>query len=94
MTTPSADAIRLSVKLSGHTQCQRIWHNYESESPCECCLADAATIDRQLLLPEKHAVLFAAQEVVDIWHGPNQPDSTELYAALDELAEALAKIKT
>ncbi len=95
MTSPTADAIRLAVKLSGHTQCQRIWHNYESESPCDGCMGDAATIDRELLLPEKHAALFAAQAVCDSEEVDiHMPQVCDTVSAISELRAELAKIKT
>lgn len=91
MTTPTADAIRLAVKLSGHTACERWWiAEYDSSGVCAGCLGDAATIDRELLLPQKHAALLLAQGVVDA----EFRDTLTLIGAIDELREALNQIKT
>jgi hypothetical protein len=93
MNTPSADAIRLAVNLSGHNSCEVLLRRC-GRTPCEACLADAATIDRELLLPEKHAALLLAQGVIDARdsHDPNWYANTE--QAIDQLRDALAKIKT
>jgi len=96
MTTPTADAIRLAVKLSGHSHCQHVVALHYTpgalrdlgDIPCPGCLGDAATIDRELLLPEKHRALMAAQAVADLCSGE------DYYAVVEELREALSRIKT
>jgi hypothetical protein len=91
--TPTADAIRLAVKLSGHMTCQKaaeLWTPQMRMFVCELCLGDAATIDRELLLPEKHAALLLAQGVVDEY-GKRYPVFGH---AFDELRESLKAIKT
>lgn len=55
---PSAEALALAVRLSGHTHCQ-------CTTPCEGCIADAQTIDRELALPQRNAALLLAQQVCD-----------------------------
>ncbi len=92
MTTPTADAIRLAVKLSGHTGCCLALQR--NESACDGCLADAATIDRELLLPEKNAALFLAQGAVDASKPMRFGNANVPQSAIDELREALAKLKT
>lgn len=86
MTTPTADAIALAVKLSGHTPCGSSLR--AGGYVCEGCLGDAATIDRELLLPQKHVALMAAQAVADLCSGE------DYYAVVEELREALSRIKT
>jgi len=100
---PTADAIRLAVKLSGHGACEQCFSDYPpgyiEGLPCAGCLGDAATIDRELLLPEKHVALMAAQAVVDAnsKSGPYAKPSAvvaDLAGPIDELREALSRIKT
>ena len=102
MTTPTADAIRLAVKLSGHTSCELAFRKgsraLAPEIPeldiCDGCLGDAATIDRELLLPQKHCALMAAQAVVDARNGHSAAWYENTMTAIDELGDALAQIKT
>ena len=118
MTTPTADAIALAVKLSGHTQCERALKHgaYRSEVAtamlqdedyealanevskpnrvCAGCLGDAATIDRELLLPQKHTALFAAQAVIDASLTLNGTRLIDVFEAIRELSQSLKAIKT
>ena len=95
MTTPTADAIRLAVKLSGHTHCQRaLLAEPHPTSVCAGCLGDAATIDRELLLPQKHTALFAAQAVIDASLTLNGTRLIDVFEAIRELSQSLKAIKT
>ena len=76
MNTPSADALKLAVKMSGHAGCESA-HYLRTAPPsyppkrgeyfriCEGCIADAELIDRELALPQRNAALRCAQGVVD-----------------------------
>lgn len=104
----SAEAIALAVKLSGHTHCQSA-HYLRTAPPsyppkpgkyfeiCDGCLGDAATIDRELKLPERNAALLLAQEVCDLASDVDKHSSPILYECglvslsgnIDALREAL-----
>ena len=97
---PSAEALSLAVKLSGHTFCQTMWNKREhggTAGVCDGCLGDAATIDRELKLPERNAALLLAQEVCDLASDVDKHSSPILYECglvslsgnIDALREAL-----
>jgi len=90
MTTPTADAIALAVKLSGHTHCQ-LECGRPSLAVCEACLGDAATIDRELQLPQRNAALLLAQGVVDAYE---RGGIGIVHVPISELRDALNDIKT
>ena len=93
MNTPSAEALALAVKLSGHdgTQCK-----YGARI-CEGCIADARTIDRELALPAKNAALLLAQALIDEADSYAEDKKRHAYLIslqiIDELREALSRIK-
>ncbi len=91
---PSAEAIALAVKLSGHTHCfaalRHVPIGGQDWRVCNGCLGDAATIDRELQLPARNAALLLAQSAVDTY------ESASWYAdktSMELLRDALAAIK-
>ena len=95
---PSAEAVALAVRLSGHTRCQRLFGlrlNTVHVQPCNGCLGDAATIDRELRLPERNAALLLAQGVIDISEQLRKGAGFygEYDSQIDLLRDALAQIK-
>lgn len=93
-TTPSAEALSLAVKLSGHTVCiarHVRGQTGPSEPPCNLCLGDAATIDRELQLPQRNAALLLAQTVCD--EEARNDHLQDVTGAIDQLRDALNRIK-
>lgn len=88
MNTPSADALQLAIKLSGHegTQCK-----YGARI-CEGCIADARIIDDALQLPQRNAALMLAQGMCD--EDARVTNLTDSKALIDQLRDALARITT
>lgn len=88
MNTPSADALRLAVKLSGHegTQCK-----YGARI-CEGCIADAQTIERELKLRECDSLKAAAFTVVTEWDRREMETPMRFAEAISSLREALKAI--
>lgn len=103
-SSPSAEALKLAVLLSGHQHCHRIVHMAATPSHevCDGCLGDARTIDDALQLPARTAALLCAQGVVDAWDrqcgrvfesmGSENPRAQSIDVAIDELRDALANI--
>jgi len=61
-SSPSQEAVALAVLLSGHTRCAKaVVMDIEHVRPCELCLGDAATIDRELKLKERNEVIEKAR---------------------------------
>ena len=100
--TPSAEAIALAVKLSGHTHCQKAvtfpkMSANVNRTVCDGCLGDAAAIDHELQLPQRNAALLCAQGVVDAEYADSATAAFKkmnVNTAIDQLREALAAIKT
>lgn len=86
---PSAEALALAVKLSGHegTQCK-----YGARI-CEGCIADARIIDDSLQLPARNATLLCAQGVLDAYERYDDKMDCWDESTLNELRDALARIK-
>ena len=97
MNTPSAEALSLAVKLSGHTHCQRTLTDLDSlrlplrTTPCDGCLSDAAMIDRELQLPQRNVALLLAQAAVETYESSNGYADGNI---MEQLRESLAAIKT
>lgn len=86
---PSAEAVALAVKLSDHPLCPMYLKC--GQTPCHVCIGIAATIDRELQLPQKNAALLLAQTLVYAFgHEPNDIDAQ----IVDHIRDALAAIKT
>lgn len=82
MSKPSKEALRLAGILNDH----------QLVCPCAECIDAALTIDKELLLPEKHAALLLAQAVVD--ELDRWTTSTDgIVSAINDLREALSRIK-
>lgn len=98
-TQPSAEAIALAVKLSGHTQCERALTHPANEAqdvdfPCGGCLGDARTIDEALQLPARNAALLLAQGLTDAAQDTDVPiGEIEIWDMIGQLRDALALIK-
>ena len=95
---PSAEAIALAVKLSGHTSCAHALQGQLKDDqgsampPCDGCLGDAQTIDAELDLPARNAALLLAQTVADEAENDINLPICDTKSAIDELREALARI--
>lgn len=85
--TPSAEALALAVKLSGHegTQCK-----YGARI-CEGCIADARTIDRELQLPARNAALLCAQSVCDTEE--KYVDGCKAFQFIDNITPAIEELR-
>lgn len=91
MDNPTDSALKLAVKLSGHTGCGvRLLTRLQ---PCDGCVADARTIDKELLLPEKHAALLLAQALIDSEDREGCDPSTFAPDLVDQLRTALDKLR-
>lgn len=95
-TTPSAEALSLAVKLSGHTVCiarHVRGQTGPSEPPCNLCLGDATTIDRELQLPQRNAALLLAEAVCEVDAESNNTVPLVVADTIDQLRDALQQIK-
>lgn len=91
MNEPTHDALKLARaivdELCGRTGFDvQWWDRINSDTKKEVIVHMAATIDTELLLPEKHAALLLAQGVVECW------ERGDLAEAVWHLDEALTKI--
>lgn len=83
LNRPTEDALKLASRMF-------IWGEMTTESLAEM-------IDKELLLPEKHAALLLAQGVVDSeakWNGSFGPERDSMIETIDQLRGALSCIKS
>lgn len=99
MNTPSAEALALAVRLSGHGSCAYVLNPTHGLNPgqgvCDGCLGDAATIDRELALPQRNAALLLAQQVcdADTYEGDIGSAFANFKDLVYQLRDALAAIR-
>lgn len=89
--------------LNRHDGFRAWWANVYAQDQSEIVEGITALIDKELLLPEKHAALLLAQAVVDVWSrqlgrvfesmGSENPRAQAIDAAIDDLRTALDKLR-